>query len=63
MEKLYTSSIHRSPSPSSTQQVPGRIFNPTLLCAEAKAQFPASKALCLGSLSKSAYPELEPSCF
>lgn len=48
MEKLYTSSIDRSHSPSSPQQVPERFSNPTLLCAEAKAQFPASKGPLFG---------------
>lgn len=40
-ETLYF--LHRSRSPSSPQQVPGHFSNPTLLCVEAKAQFPASK--------------------
>lgn len=48
MEELDTSSIDRSQSPSSPQQVPGRVSNPTLLCAEAKAQFPASKGPLFG---------------
>lgn len=61
MGKLYTSSIDPSHSPSSTQRVPGRFSNPTLLCVE--PSFLPQKALCLASLSKSAYPELEPSCF
>lgn len=47
MEKLYTSS-HRSHSASSPQRVLGRFSNPTLLCAEAKAQFPASKGPLFG---------------
>lgn len=45
MEKSHTSSIHLSPS---SQQLPGRFSNPTLLCAEAKAQFPASKGPLFG---------------
>ena len=48
MGKLYTSSIDPSHSPSSTQRVPGRFSNPTLLCVEAKAQFPASKGPLFG---------------
>ena len=39
---------HAHLSPSPPQQVPGRFSNPTLLCAEAKAQFPASKGPLFG---------------
>lgn len=45
-EMLYF--LHRSHSPSSPWPVPGRSSNPTLLCAEAKAQFPASKGPLFG---------------
>lgn len=61
MGKLYTSST--DPSLSSPWWVLGSFFNPTLLCAEAKAQFPASKGPLFNSLSQSAYPELEPLAF
>lgn len=63
MGKLHTSSIDPSHSPSSTQWVPGRFPIPHCSVPRAKPSFLPQKALCLASLSKSAYPELEPSCF
>lgn len=60
-ESLYF--LHRSHSPSPPRQVPGRCSNPTLLCAEAKAPFPASKGPLFGLSLQISVSWAWPSCF
>lgn len=62
MEKLYTSSIDLI-VPLLLSKSQGAFPIPHCSVLKPKPSFLPQKALCLDSLSKSAYPELEPSCF